>query len=111
INYVDANIHHYDCLIQENINLSNILYRYSNNSIRFLIGQILSNSSDILCRCQKDEIQIIYGSILIQSILVYYQYIFQQSSFTIQWTKNLIEFIYNLIQYNKEKKYLRYLIE
>ncbi|CAF5022266.1 unnamed protein product, partial [Rotaria sp. Silwood1] len=75
------------------------------------IGEILSNSSSILNRCEKDDIPIIYGTILIQSILVYYQYIFKQSSFTIEWTKNLIEFIYNLIQYSKDNKYRRYLIE
>ncbi|CAF4763175.1 unnamed protein product, partial [Rotaria sp. Silwood1] len=111
INCVDAHIHHYDCLIEGKVNLSNILYRYSNNLIRFIIGEILSNSSSILNRCEKDDIPIIYGTILIQSILVYYQYIFKQSSFTIEWTKNLIEFIYNLIQYSKDNKYRRYLIE
>lgn len=72
---------------------------------------MISNNSSILNKCQKDEITILYGIIIIQSILIYYQGIFQQSSFSIQWTNNLIEFILKLIQNKKEKQYLRIIIE
>ncbi|CAM4964249.1 unnamed protein product [Rotaria socialis] len=109
--YLDARIHHYDCLIEGKGTLSKLLYKNSNNSIRLLIGQIISSCSSILIQCQKDELTLVYGSILIQSILVYYQEIFQQSSFSLQWTRNLSEFILNLHKNTKEKKYLRNLIE
>ncbi|CAF1106014.1 unnamed protein product [Adineta steineri] len=67
--------------------LSNLLYKNSNNSIREIIDQLISHSSSVLKQYQGDELIIVGGSILIQSILVYYQQIFEQSSSTLQWTK------------------------
>ncbi len=90
--------------------MSNLLYQTSNNYIREIIGQLISNSSLILEQCQSDEIIIIYGIILIQSILVYYQQIFEQSLFTLQWTRNLPKYILNLIKNNKDKNILKDLI-
>jgi hypothetical protein len=106
-----ARLHHYDCLIEGKVNLSNLLYRSANNSIREIIGQLISNSSLILKECQSDELPIVYGSLLIQSILVYYQQIFEQSSFTLQWTRNLPKLILNIIKNNKEKSLIKDLIE
>jgi hypothetical protein len=109
--YLGARLHHYDCLIEGKVPLSNLLYQNSNNYIREIIGQLISNSSLILEQCQSDELIIIYGIILIQSILVYYQQIFEQSLFTLQWTRNLSKFILNLIKSNKDKNIVRDLIE
>lgn len=91
--------------------LSNLLYQTSNNYIREIIGQLISNSSLILEECKSEEFIIIYGIILIQSILVYYQQIFEQSLFTLQWTRNLSKLVLNLIQNNKDKNNLKDLIE
>ncbi|UJR11505.1 hypothetical protein I4U23_015686 [Adineta vaga] len=109
--YLGAHLHHYDCLIQGKVALSNFLYRNSNNFLREILGQLLSNSSSILRQCQGDELTIIYGTIIIQAILVYYQQIFQQNHFTLQWTRNLPEFVLNLLRTNKDKGSLRDLIE
>jgi hypothetical protein len=109
--YLGARLHHYDCLIEGKIALSNLLYRNSNNYIREIIGQLISNSSEILENSQSEEMTIVYSSIIIQSILVYYQQIFEQSSFTLQWTRNLSKLILNLMKYNKEKNFIRDLIE
>jgi hypothetical protein len=109
--YLGARLHHHDCLIEGKGALSNLLYRNSNNYIREIIGQLISHSSSILRQCQADELTLIYGSILIQSILVYYQQIFEQSSFTLQWTRNLSQLILNLIRNNKEKNFTRDLVE
>lgn len=109
--YLGAHLHHYDCLIQGKVALSNFLYRNSKNYIQEIIGQIISNGSSILEHCQGEELTIIYGLIIIQSILVYYQELFEQSLFTLQWTRNLSKLIWNLIKNNKEKNFLRDLIE
>jgi hypothetical protein len=99
--YLGARLHHYDCLIERKVPLSNLLYRTSNNYIREIISQLISNSSGILDHCQNEKLTIVYGSIIIQSILVYYQQIFEQSLFTLQWTRNLSKLILNLITNNK----------
>ncbi|CAF1148393.1 unnamed protein product [Adineta ricciae] len=109
--YIGARLHHYDCLIQGKVPLANFLYRNSNSYLRETLGQLISNSSSILRQCQGDELTIIYGTIVIQAILVYYQEIFQQSHFTLQWTRNLPQFVLNLIRSNKDKSFVRDLIE
>jgi hypothetical protein len=106
-----AHLHHYDCLIGGTVALSNLLYRTSNNYIREIIGQLIENSSSILSQCQPDELTIVYGSLLIQSILVYYQQIFDQSSFSLQWTRNLPDLVLNIIKTNKDKNLIRDLVE
>ena len=106
-----AHLHHYDCLIEGKVALSNLLYQTSNSYIREIIGQLISNSSSILRQCQSDELTIIYGTILIQSILVYYQQTFDQSSFTLQWTRNLPKLIFNIVKNNKDKNLIRDLVE
>ncbi|CAF0842302.1 unnamed protein product [Adineta steineri] len=58
-----------------------------------------------------DELIIVYGSILIQSILVYYQQIFEQSTFTLQWTRNFPQFVLNIIRTNKDQNLMKNLIE
>jgi hypothetical protein len=109
--YLGARLHHHDCLIEGKGALANLLYRNSNNYIREIIGQLISHSSSILRQCQTDELTLIYGSILIQSILVYYEQIFEQSSFTLQWTRNFSQLILNLIRNNKDKNFTRDLVE
>ncbi|CAF4106350.1 unnamed protein product, partial [Adineta steineri] len=109
--YLGARLHHYDCLLEGKDSLSNLLYKNSNNYIREIIGQLISNSSSVLNQCQGDELTIVYGSILIQSILVYYQQIFEQSTFTLQWTRNFPQFVLNIIRTNKDQNLMKNLIE
>ncbi|CAF4244680.1 unnamed protein product, partial [Adineta steineri] len=78
--YLDARLHHYDCLLEEKVSLSNLLYQNLECYIREIISQLISHSSSVLNQCQDDELTTVYGLILIQQI-------FQQSSFTLQWTK------------------------
>lgn len=109
--YPGARLHHYDCLIEGKVPLANLLYRTSNNYLREIIGQLLSNSSFVVEQCQNDELRMIYGSIVVQAILVYYQQIFEESSFTLQWTRNFPQLVLNYLRSNKETTFIGHLIE
>ncbi|CAF3862647.1 unnamed protein product [Adineta steineri] len=80
--YLGARLQHYDCLLEGNVSLSNLLYKNSNNYIREIIGE---------------ELTVVCGSTLIQSISVYQQ-IFEQSTFTLQWTRNFPQITLNLMK-------------
>ncbi|CAF1534500.1 unnamed protein product [Adineta steineri] len=75
--YLGTRLHHYDCLLEGEVSLSNLFYKNSNNYIQKIIGQLISNSSSVLSQCQGDELTIVYGSVLIQQI-------FEQNSITLQ---------------------------
>ncbi|CAF4034992.1 unnamed protein product, partial [Adineta steineri] len=51
-----------------------------------------------------DELIIVYGSILIQQI-------FEQSSFTLQWTRNFPQFMLNAVKTNRDQNLTKILIE
>ncbi|CAF0729764.1 unnamed protein product [Adineta steineri] len=61
--YLSARLHHYDCLLEGNVSISNLLYRNSDNYIREIIDQLISNNSYVLNQCQDDELKIVYSSI------------------------------------------------
>ncbi|CAF1461118.1 unnamed protein product [Adineta steineri] len=77
ITYLGTRLHHYDCLLEGKVCLSNLFYKNSNNYIQKIIGQLISNSSSVLNQCQSDELTVVYGSVLIQQI-------FKQNSITLQ---------------------------
>ncbi|CAF0983894.1 unnamed protein product [Adineta steineri] len=81
--YIGTRLHHYDCLLEGNVCLSNILYKN---------------------QCQDDELIIVYGSILIQQI-------FEQSSFTAEWTRTFPQFVLNIIKTNGDQNLMKNLIE
>ena len=99
--------HHYDCFILRQGTLSDLLYRYSRDSLRYTMGMLIENSSSILRQCEKNQFELVYGLILIQSIFVHYQ----QISFSLPWTRNFIELIRNLIEYHENKSIQRILIQ
>ncbi|CAF1051245.1 unnamed protein product [Adineta steineri] len=68
ITYLGTRLHHYDCLLEGKVSLSNLFYKNSNNYIQKRIGQLISNSSSVLNQCQGDELTIVYGSVLILQI-------------------------------------------
>ncbi|CAF1004092.1 unnamed protein product [Adineta steineri] len=63
--YLGARLRHYDCLLEGEVSLSNLLYKNSNHDIREIIGQVLFNSLSVLNQCQGDELTTVYSSILI----------------------------------------------
>ena len=99
--------HHYDCFILRQGTLSDLLYQYSRDSLRYTMGMLIENSLSILRQCEKNQFELVYGLILIQSIFVHYQ----QISFSLPWTRNFIELIRNLIEYHENKSIQRILIQ
>ena len=88
-----------------------MLYKSSNNCLVEIIGQLLSNSLLVIEECEGDELIILYGIIIIQSIIVYYQQIYDQNLFSIEWTRNFLKLILNLIKNTKDKNLLKILIK
>ncbi|CAF0850015.1 unnamed protein product, partial [Adineta steineri] len=58
--YLGAHLHHYDCLLEGKVSLSNLLYKNSKNYFREVIYQLISNSSSVPYQCQSDELTIVY---------------------------------------------------
>lgn len=102
-----ARLHHYDCLIKGKVPLSDLLYEHSKNSIRELIGQLLSNGLEVFEECENEHLRTIYGSIIVQSILVYYQQIFDQSIFTLQWIRDFPKLVLNIVRMSKDHSFLK----
>ncbi|CAF1176859.1 unnamed protein product [Adineta steineri] len=100
ITYLGTRLHHYDCLLEGKVCLSSLFYKNSNNYIQKIIGQLISNSSSVLNQCQGDELTIVYGSVLIQQI-------FEQNSITLQWTRNFLQSILNIIKTNKNQNLIK----
>lgn len=111
LNYFGSRLHHYDCLIEGKVMLSNLLYKTKSSDLNEIIGELLENSSMVFDECQHEEFVIVYGIIVIQSILIYYERIFYQSLFVVQWTRNFLKLIVNYLHSNKEKKFVKDLIE
>ena len=105
-----ARLHHYDCLIKGKVPLSHLLYENSNNYLREIIGQLLSNSSPVIEESEEEHLRTIYGSIIVQSIIVYYEQIFDQSCFTLQWTRDFPKLILNYLRTTKESSFIEKLI-
>ena len=110
LKYRGARLHHYDSLIKGNVPLSDLLYEHSNNYFRELIGQLLSNSVEVFEECENEHLRTIYGSIIVQSILVYYQQIFNQSLFTLQWIRDFPKLVLNIVRMTKDQSFLKELI-
>ncbi|CAF1408190.1 unnamed protein product [Adineta steineri] len=65
--------------------------------LTYLDPYIWISTSSVLNQCQGEELTVVCGSTLIQSISVYQQ-IFEQSTFTLQWTRNFPQITLNLMK-------------
>ena len=88
-----AELHHYDSLMKGQVRLADLLSEWNRTSLIDLIGQLLSNSSALAHRCSSDQLVLLYGVILIQSIFVYAQQLCPSSSFFLHWTRNFPELV------------------
>lgn len=103
-------LHHYDCIMKVKVPLSDLLYEHSTNFFRELVAQLLSNSVEVFEECENEHLRTIYGSIIVQSIVVYYEQIFDQSVFTLQWIRDFPKLVLNIIRMTKDQSFLKELI-
>ena len=106
-----ARLHQYDCLIRGEVPLSDLLPRRTDDELRELIGQLLSSSASVLSQCQAEELIVVYGSILIQSLVLYCQEMLPDSSLFVQWTRNLSQTVLHLLRTDKSRRLWRPLVE
>ena len=106
-----ARLHQYDCLIRGEGPLSDLLPRRADDELRELIGQLLSSSAPVFSQCRAEELTVVYGSILIQSLILYCQETLPDSPLFVQWTRNLSEMVLHLLRTDKSRRWWRSLVE